>query len=75
MLGILQTPQRFRTKRQLCADSGFGIETQSSADQRSVDGQLKRVKEQSSLRGLNRSCNHDLKNLFKGPAVGYNGSQ
>jgi hypothetical protein len=69
LLGILQTPQRFRTKRQLWAYSGFGIETQSSADHRRVDGQLKRVKKQSSLRGLNRNCNHDLKNLFKGAAV------
>jgi len=69
LLGILQTPQRFRTKRQLWAYSGFGIETQSSADHRSVNGQLQRVKKQSSLRGLNRNCNHDLKNLFKGAAV------
>jgi hypothetical protein len=35
-LGILQTPHRFRTKRQLA--SGFGIEIQSGADHRSVDG-------------------------------------
>src|ERR1700691_2887096 len=28
LLGILQTPQRFRSKRQLWAYSGFGIETQ-----------------------------------------------
>src|SRR6202162_4937776 len=38
LLGILQTPHRFRTKRQLWAFSGFGIETQSSADHRSVNG-------------------------------------
>src|SRR6202158_4176573 len=31
LLGILQTPHRFRTKRQLWTYSGFGIETQSSA--------------------------------------------
>jgi hypothetical protein len=69
LLGILQTPHRFRTKRQLWSYSGFGIETHSSADHRSVDGQLKRVKKQSSIRGLNRNCNHDLKNLFKGAAI------
>src|ERR1700690_3703008 len=69
LLGVLQTPHRFRTKRQLWTYSGFGIETQSSADHRSVDGQLKRVKKQSSIRGLNRNCNHDLKNLFKGAAI------
>ncbi len=69
LLGILQTPHRFRTKRQLWTYSGFGIETQSSADHRSVDGQLQRAKKQSSIRGLNQNCNHDLKNLFKGAAI------
>jgi transposase len=69
LLGILQTPHRFRTNRQLWSYSGFGIETHSSADHRRVDGQLQRVKKQSSIRGLNRNCNHDLKNLFKGAAI------
>jgi hypothetical protein len=69
LLGILQTPHRFRTKRQLWTYSGFGIETQSSADHRSVHGRLERAKKQSCIRGLNRNCNHDLKNLFKGAAI------
>jgi transposase len=69
LLGVLQTPHRFRTKRQLWTYSGFGIETQSSADHRSVNGQLQRAKKQISIRGLNRNCNHDLKNLFKGAAI------
>src|SRR5271165_2798946 len=69
LLGILQTPHRFRTKRQLWTYSGFGIETHSSADHRRVDGQLQRAKKQVSIRGLNRNCNHDLKNLFKGAAI------
>src|SRR5437879_11439055 len=41
----------------------------SSADHRSVDGQLERAKKQISIRGLNQNCNHDLKNLFKGAAI------
>jgi len=41
----------------------------SSADHRSIGGQLQRVKKQISIRGLNRNCNHDLKNLFKGAAI------
>ena len=49
--------------------SGLGIETHSSADHRRVDGQLQRAKKQVSIRGLNRNCNHDLKNLFKGAAI------
>src|SRR5207237_9623112 len=48
---------------------GNSIGTQSKDDQRSVNGQLQRAKKQSSIRGLNRNCNHDLKNLFKGAAV------
>jgi hypothetical protein len=31
--------------------------------------QLERAKKQISIRGLNRNCNHDLKNLFKGAAI------
>ena len=69
LLGILQTPHRFRTKRQLWTYSGLGIETRSSADHRSVDGQLERAKKQICIRGLNQNCNHDLKNLFKGAAI------
>jgi transposase len=69
LLGILQSPHRFRTKRPLWKYSGFAIETRSSADHRSVHGQLQRSQKQISVRGLNRDCNHDLKNLFKGAAI------
>jgi len=69
LLGILQTPHRFRTKRQLWTYGGVGIETSSSADHRVVDGQLERKKKQMEIRGLNRNYNHDLKNLFKGAAI------
>jgi transposase len=69
LLGILQTPHRFRTKRQLWSFGGLGIETYSSADHRYVEGQLQRSKKPASIRGLNQNCNHDLKNLFKGAAI------
>ncbi len=69
LIGILQTPHRFRTKRPLWKYSGFAIETRSSADHRLVDGQLQRSQKQISVRGLNPDCNHDLKNLFKGAAI------
>ena len=68
LLGILQTPHRFRTKRQLWTYGGVGIETSSSADHHVVKGQLER-KKQVEVRGLNRNYNHDLKNLFKGAAI------
>ena len=71
LLGILQTPHRFRTKRQLWTYSGLGIERHSSADHRSVDGHLQRCNKHILVRGLNRNCNHDLKDLFRGrPSLG-----
>jgi len=69
LLGILQTPHRFRTKRQLWTFGGLGIETYSSADHRYVEGQLQRSKKLASIRGLNENCNHDVKNLLKGAAI------
>ncbi len=69
IIAILQTPHRFRTKRQLWTYSGFGIETHSSAEHRYVDGNLQHAKKQISIRGLNRNHNHDLKNLFKSAAT------
>jgi len=69
LIAILQTPHRFRTKRQLWAYGGLAIETHSSADHRYVEGQLRPSKRPVSLRGLNRNHNHDLKNIFKGAAI------
>jgi transposase len=67
IVAFLQTPHRFRTKRQLWTYIGLGIETHSSADHRYVEGKLQRSKKQISIRGLNH--NHDLKNLFKSAAT------
>ena len=68
LLGILQTPHRFRPKRPLWKYSGLAIETCSSADHRSINGQLQRSKK-NSVRGLNQNCNHDLKNMLWGRVV------
>jgi transposase len=69
LIAIIQTPHRFRSKRQLWAYGGLGIETHSSADHRYVEGQLRPAKRQVSLRGLNRNHNPELKNIFKGAAI------
>jgi hypothetical protein len=45
------------------------IYTNSSAYYRSVQGQLQRTKKQVTVRGLNRDCNHDLKNLFESAVI------
>jgi transposase len=69
LIALIQTPHRFRSKRPLWKYSGFGIAMHSSADYRKVQGQLQRSRKQVSVRGLNRDCNHDLKNLFKSAAT------
>jgi transposase len=68
-VALIQTPNRFRTKRQLWAYSGLALETRTSAEYRYVKGQLQRSKKQISIRGLNKDHNHDLKGLFKGAAT------
>ena len=65
----MQTPHRFRTKRQLWTYSGLALETHDSAQYRYVQGQLQRSKKPQQLRGLNANHNHDLKNIFKGAAM------
>jgi len=40
LLALIQTPHRFRTKRQLWTYSGLGLETHDSAQYRLVEGQL-----------------------------------
>lgn len=74
MVALIQTPHRFRTKRQLWTYVGLGIETRDSAEYRYVEGQLQRCKKPVRIRGLNRNHNHDLKNVFKGTATWASGN-
>jgi len=69
LIALIQTPHRFRTKRQLWTYSGLGLETHDSAQYRAVDGQLQRSKRPTTVRGLNKDHNHDLKEIFKGAAT------
>jgi transposase len=69
LLALIQTPHRFRTKRQLWTYSGLGLETHDSAQYRVVEGQLKRSPKSVTLRGLNQDHNRDLKGIFKGAAT------
>ncbi|HST10874.1 MAG TPA: transposase [Terriglobales bacterium] len=69
LVALLQTPHRFRTKRQLWAYSGFALETQDSGEYRMVRGKVRRNRERLTVLGLNDNHNHDLKNLFKGAAI------
>ena len=65
LIALIQTPDRFRTKRQLWAYSGLGLETHSSAEYRYREGQLQRSKKPVALRGFNENHDLDLKSIFK----------
>ncbi len=69
LIALMQTPHRFRTKRQLWAYCGLALKTYDSGEYRIVEGQLKRSKKFLAIRGLNTNHNHDLKNIFKGAAT------
>jgi transposase len=69
LVALMQTPQRFRSKRQLWAYSGLAVETHDSAQYRYVDGQLQRSKKPQQVRGLNQNHNHAMKDIFKSTAL------
>jgi len=69
LIALIQTPHRFRTKRQLWAYCGLALKTSISGEHRVLQGHLRRSKKLVAIRGLNRNHNHDLKNIFKGAAT------
>jgi transposase len=73
LLATMQTPWRFRTKRQLWAYAGLAVVTQSSADYLVVGGRPVRRRRAPLTRGLNRNHNRVLKDVFKGAATAATG--
>jgi transposase len=69
LLALIQTPHRFRSKRQLWTYSGLGVETHDSAQHCYVDGRLQRSKKPQQIRGLNQNHNHEMKEIFKSTAT------
>ena len=69
LIARVQSPYRFRTKRQFWAYCGLALETRSSADHQVIDGELRRKTKPAFIRGLNLNHNHDLKNIFKSAAT------
>jgi transposase len=69
LIALMQTPYRFRSKRQLWTYSGLGIETHDSAQYRYVGGQVQRSKKPQQIRGLNQNHNHEMKEIFKSTAT------
>jgi transposase len=55
LIALIQTPHRFRTKRQFWAYSGLALETRVRGEYRVTgSGQLQCANRQPSLRGLNQ---------------------
>src|SRR5712692_7988877 len=69
LIALIQTPHRFRTKRQLWAYAGLALQTRISGEYRFTGGQLQPSKRLPALRGLNPNHSNDLKNLFKTAAT------
>lgn len=69
IVGIVDTPFRFRTKRQIWAYAGLAVVTRSSADFDPSSGKNVRRNRAPITRGLNRNHNPHMKNVFKGAAL------
>lgn len=69
LLSILQTPWRFRTKRQLWAYAGLAVVTRTSAEYQFDRGRPVRRPRLPMTRGLNRNHHPALKNVLKGAAT------
>ena len=69
LLAVLQTPWRFRTKRNLWAYAGFAVRTESSSDYRIEQGCTVRRRRAPLTRGLNENHNRIVKDVFKGAAT------
>jgi transposase len=73
IVATVDTPHRFRTRRQLWSYSGLAVVTHMSAEYEMKSGQVVRSRKAITTRGLNRNCNRRMKEVFIGAATG--GSQ
>jgi len=69
LLATMQTPWRFRSKRNLWAYAGLAVVTESSADHLIVAGRAVRRRRKPLTRGLNKNHNRALKEVFKSTAT------
>jgi len=73
IVATVDTPYRFRTKRQLWSYSGLAVVTHMSSEYEIREGRVVRSRKPIATRGLNRNCNRRMKDVFIGAATG--GSQ
>ena len=69
ILAILQSPWRFRTKRNLWAFAGLAVVTHTSAEYTMQNGRPVRRARAPMTRGLNRNHHPLVKHLFKSAAL------
>jgi transposase len=68
-IAILDTPHRFRTKRNLWAYAGLAVTQHESSEYRIEGDRVRRARARVHTRGLNRNGNRRLKDLLKGAAA------
>jgi transposase len=68
IIAAVDTPHRFRSKRQFWAYCGLAVVTKASAEYRVEDGRVKKAAKAAATRGLNGNYNHRLKSVFKSAA-------
>jgi transposase len=69
LLATLQTPWRFRTKRQLWSYAGLAVVTRTTAEYTLEGGRPVRRRRPPMTRGLNRNHNRVVKEVLKGAAT------
>ena len=69
LLATMQSPWRFRTKRNLWAYAGLAVVTRTTAEYQVDGGRPVRRRRLPMTRGLNRNHNPLLKNVLKGAAT------
>ncbi len=70
IIAVVDTPFRFRSKRQFWTYVGLAVVTRTSAEYVLVNGLVRRSSRPVATRGLNRNHNHLLKKVFKNAASG-----
>ena len=68
IIAAVETPHRFRSKRQFWAYCGLAVVTKASAEYRVEGGRVKKTAKGAATRGLNGNYNRRLKSVFKSAA-------
>lgn len=68
ILGVIETPARFRNKRLFWAYLGLAVVTRTSAEHEVIKGSLRKRSRPPATRGLNRNFNRLMKKVFKSAA-------